>query len=188
MLGRCRRDPFDPASCAGAPITFAEAVAKFAAGSSRVTLASYVLMRRDRTCNAVTGCSPWGPAAQADAAPPVGNLSGGFPLKGSFGLKTSNSNVAAFWNDDSCPQPPGYTCADSVSFLSPTTSGVMSFPDQMTYAYLVYDNLFIPPSPQDEGWPGDYSMTMSDSCARLVTAEATAMGIATKQFAALAHF
>ena len=181
-------DPFDPASCAGASITFAEAVARFPPGQSAVTLSSYVVMRRDRTCNGVTGCSAWGTSYQALAAPPVGNLSGGFPLQGSFGLNVSGSNVAAFWNDDSCPAPPGYTCADSLSFLSPVTSGPLSFPDQTAYAYLVYDNLFIPPSPQDESWTGDYSLTMTSSCARFVTAEATAQAIETMQFAALVHF
>ncbi len=136
----------------------------------------------------MTGCSPWGPSQQAKAAPPVGNLSGGFLLGGAFGLKTSGSDVAAFWNDASCPAPPGYTCADSITFLSPTMSGALSFPDQPDYAYLVYDNLFIPPSPQDEAWTADFSVTMTSSCARLVSAEVTAQAIQTIQFAALVHF
>ena len=75
-----------------------------------------------------------------------------------------------------------------MSFLSPTTSGALSFPDQMTYAYLVYDNLYIPPSPMDEGWPGDYSLTMTNACARLITAEVTSAQIETTQFAALVSF
>jgi hypothetical protein len=151
-------------------------------------LATYVLWRRDRTCNGVTGCSPWGPAQQANAAPPLGNLSGGFPLKGTFGLKINGSNVAAFWNDDSCPAPPGYTCADSISFQSPTTSGPLSFPDQDAYAYEVYDNLYIPPSPENQAWTGDYSLTMTSSCARLISAEVTSAQIETMQFAALVQF
>jgi hypothetical protein len=169
-------------------ITFAEAIAKFPAGSSEVTLSSYILWRRDRTCNLQTGCTAWGPAQQAAAAFWGGNLTGGFPLHGSFGLKIKGSNIAAFWNDDSCPTGPGYTCADSISFLSPTMSGPLSFPDQTAYAYLVYDKLFIPPSPQTKAWVADYSLTMTSSCAQFVSAEATAQKIETTQFAALAHF
>ena len=45
--GSVSTDPFDPASCAGAPITFSQAVAKFSPGSfPGSTLSSYVLWRR----------------------------------------------------------------------------------------------------------------------------------------------
>jgi hypothetical protein len=53
-------DPFDAASCAGAPITKAQAVARFAPGSSEAWLTTTTTVRtRVRTCNPVTGCGAW---------------------------------------------------------------------------------------------------------------------------------
>ena len=52
-------DPFDPASCAGPPITQAQLVAKFAMGASTTTLGNYTFAVERRACNQQTGCTAW---------------------------------------------------------------------------------------------------------------------------------
>jgi hypothetical protein len=54
-------DPFDPASCEGPRLTHAEAVALIGAGNAQKIVApAQKLRERKRSCNAVTGCGPWG--------------------------------------------------------------------------------------------------------------------------------
>lgn len=59
-------DPFDPASCDGAQITQAQAIAKIGAGNAfKVVAPAKKLMARKRSCNAVTGCGAWSEPAPA---------------------------------------------------------------------------------------------------------------------------
>jgi hypothetical protein len=52
-------DPFDPASCLGAPMTREEAIARFKAGATTTALGALSVVGRQRSCNPVTGCGPW---------------------------------------------------------------------------------------------------------------------------------
>jgi hypothetical protein len=59
-------DPFLAASCPGPAITREQAIAKIGAGNTfRVVAPATKLMARKRSCNAVTGCSAWGPTEPA---------------------------------------------------------------------------------------------------------------------------
>ncbi|NOU34444.1 MAG: hypothetical protein HOO96_41655 [Polyangiaceae bacterium] len=49
-------DPFDAASCTGAPLDF---VSKFAPGATEAVLGNYQIVLRKRQCNSTTGCTPW---------------------------------------------------------------------------------------------------------------------------------
>lgn len=66
--GLCRasvNDPFNPSSCVGAPMSRSEALARFKPGESSVTMGSYKVFRRDRTCNTFTGCGSWSDPSEA---------------------------------------------------------------------------------------------------------------------------
>ncbi len=53
-------DPFDPNSCTGASMTKEEALAFFEPGAREVVIGEYMMQRRSRPCNDVTGCGAWG--------------------------------------------------------------------------------------------------------------------------------
>src|SRR5215831_16415375 len=55
-------DPFDPASCTGAPMTQPQALAYFAPAATEAALAPYHVKIRSRSCNQLTGCAGWEPA------------------------------------------------------------------------------------------------------------------------------
>ena len=55
-------DPFDPASCTGAPITQQQALAYFAPAATEAAVAPYHVHIRSRACNQLTGCAAWQPA------------------------------------------------------------------------------------------------------------------------------
>ncbi len=55
-------DPFDPASCTGAPMTQQQALAYFAPAATEAALAPYHIKIRSRACNTLTGCAAWQPA------------------------------------------------------------------------------------------------------------------------------
>lgn len=155
-------DPFDTAACSGAPITFAELAAKFPAGAHVTSLGTYTLMKRTRSCDAVTGCSAWGDAVQATASPSFGS----FDLGGSLNVQTEGSQLAVTPRDASstCSY-----CRDALTFLSSTTSGPMTFPTDLdNYHYTRFDDVYIPPSPIDEVVSGTFSLTMTDDCAQVI--------------------
>ncbi|MFO0668409.1 MAG: hypothetical protein U0235_02115 [Polyangiaceae bacterium] len=52
-------DPFDPASCTGAPATTADFAARFAPGATLAYLGNYSVKVRTRDCNTVSGCTAW---------------------------------------------------------------------------------------------------------------------------------
>jgi hypothetical protein len=54
-------DPFDPSYCSGAAMTIDEEKALLN-GSNLYPLGKYTVYQRNRTCNSVTGCTPWLPA------------------------------------------------------------------------------------------------------------------------------
>ncbi|MGE5185303.1 MAG: hypothetical protein ACM31C_24710 [Acidobacteriota bacterium] len=56
-------DPFDPASCTGAPITQQQALAYFAPAATEAAIAPYHVSIRSRACNQLTGCAGWQPAS-----------------------------------------------------------------------------------------------------------------------------
>ncbi len=55
-------NPFDPASCDGPTITFAELQQKLGPGGTRTELGEFTIQRRARSCNSVTGCGAWAEA------------------------------------------------------------------------------------------------------------------------------
>lgn len=61
-------DPFDPASCSGAPITLAQFLSEFTPGAHEAALGAYTMMTRKRVCDPLTGCSPWTPTAPTGGA------------------------------------------------------------------------------------------------------------------------
>lgn len=52
-------DPFDPASCTGAPMANEDLNKYFEAGTRRGVAGTYQVATRRRTCTAVSGCSAW---------------------------------------------------------------------------------------------------------------------------------
>jgi hypothetical protein len=52
-------DPFDPDACLEDGMTQQEAQAHFGQGASTASLGTVMIVRRDRPCNAATGCGPW---------------------------------------------------------------------------------------------------------------------------------
>jgi hypothetical protein len=59
-------DPFDAASCTGAPMTLQEGIAMIGAGNQfSFVPGQTALLQRTRLCNAVTGCAAWSVPAQA---------------------------------------------------------------------------------------------------------------------------
>jgi hypothetical protein len=59
-------DPFDAASCTGAPMTLQEGIAMIGAGNQfSFVPGQTALMQRTRLCNGVTGCGAWSVPAQA---------------------------------------------------------------------------------------------------------------------------
>jgi hypothetical protein len=57
--GGASTDPFDPASCTGAPMTRAQALTYFAPAATEAALAPFHVQIRERSCNSVTGCAAW---------------------------------------------------------------------------------------------------------------------------------
>ena len=67
-VGGSSTDPFDPASCQGAPMTQADAVSHFNAGSSYTGLGTFTgPQSRSRTCNQLTGCGAWSAGSPGNA-------------------------------------------------------------------------------------------------------------------------
>lgn len=59
-------DPFDAASCTGAPMTLQEGIARIGAGNQfSFVPGETALVQRTRLCNEVTGCGAWSAPAQA---------------------------------------------------------------------------------------------------------------------------
>lgn len=52
-------DPFSPHSCAGAAMTWHEAMVRFKAGTATAALGRYEIRERSRSCEKLMGCSPW---------------------------------------------------------------------------------------------------------------------------------
>jgi len=52
-------DPFNEASCTGAPITSKNAPSYFVPGTSKAYLGRFNLAKQFRNCNKLTGCGPW---------------------------------------------------------------------------------------------------------------------------------
>lgn len=180
-------DPFDPASCSGPAITFAQAAAKFPSGASSVALGSYKLMARSRSCNSVTGCSAWGTPTQAKAPPPHGYDTGDFVLGGTFRIITSGSNLEVSPLDDTCKAAYSY-CNASLSFPSTETSGTLTFPQATEYQYVAMDIYLIPPNPDPQNLFQTYTLTMTDSCAEVHSAETATSGPATTQYGLLVRY
>lgn len=58
-------NPWDPAYCTGAPITDAEALARFAPSATSAQLSALpTAWMRKRTCHPVTGCGAWGTTSE----------------------------------------------------------------------------------------------------------------------------
>src|SRR4051812_8192129 len=51
--------PFDPASCQGAAISDADALARFAPGAGAAQAGRFSMVMRERTCTNRTGCTAW---------------------------------------------------------------------------------------------------------------------------------
>ncbi|HEX7663143.1 MAG TPA: hypothetical protein VF407_01465 [Polyangiaceae bacterium] len=159
------KDPFDATACAGPPITFAQAAAKFASGASTASLGSYELMVHTRTCTAVSGCSAWTTPVQALAYRAHGNTTGDFPLGGAAYLEVAGSTISAEFADSS--NGPG---AESLEFLSTATSGPIDFAKfDHGYMYTALYELYVPPIPQTEEWGAAFTVNVTDHCATAVS-------------------
>lgn len=180
-------DPFDPASCPGPAITFAQAVAKLSSGASSVALGSYKLMARSRSCNSVTGCSAWGTPTQAKAPPPHGYDTGDFVLGGSFRIVTDGSGLEVAPLDDTCNVAYSY-CTASLAFPSSQTSGTLTFPEATEYQYQAMNIYLVPPYPEQQNLFQTYTLTMTDSCAEVHSAATTTSGPATTQYGLLVRY
>lgn len=92
LQGDVAADPFDPASCIGAPMTRDQAIALFAPGATDIVVGSYVIQKRSRPCNAVTGCGAWG-ATTTRLGSSIGSLSPDLEMKGSLHLKVVGDDI-----------------------------------------------------------------------------------------------
>jgi hypothetical protein len=52
-------DPFDPDACLEEEMLESEARSRFGQGASTASIGTVTIVRRDRPCNAATGCGPW---------------------------------------------------------------------------------------------------------------------------------
>jgi hypothetical protein len=189
--GPITNDPFDPLSCTGTNLTYAQATALFKPGSSTRVLGSYVVKHRSRTCNPVTGCSAWDAPTQAFAAPPHDAVTGGFPTGGVAQLEA--------------PPDPGFAvtfvlrlidASSSMAFPSgtsqshsTTTAGTLLWPSA-PYVYTALDNHFIPALLVPEPLPGRFiafplDFTVTTSCLRGASSGETGV---TDQYALLVRF
>jgi hypothetical protein len=107
-------DPFDPASCAGTPITLAQAGSMFAPGATTAALGNYTILARRRACNQISGCAPW----QSYSPLPwslLGIDSGvNVPMAGSAELAISGSSVNLVLSTSSgapCSVAQGLACS-----------------------------------------------------------------------------
>jgi hypothetical protein len=187
--GPLSNDPFDPASCSGPLLTYAQASAMFTLGATTHVLGSYVVMHRTRTCGAV--CGPWSEATQAYAAPPHNAVTGGFANVGSAQLEAPPTDpsdvtftVRLIDASSSLAYPSGTT-----EFESLTASGTLLWPSS-AYVYTALDNHFIPASPVPEPLPGPFvavplDVTLTTSCLRAASGEAADV---TDQYALLVRF
>jgi hypothetical protein len=211
--GPTTNDPFDPASCQGAPITQAEFFAKFAAGSTGADLGAYNLLTRTRSCDPITGCSAWSTGSNAVATIPPGEstwIGGGYPLKGEACFVL----FAAGWIAPGTSETPGLVFEDQqsgppsdwnsfthilnlshVETAAAGASGVMTFTvhNSGTYGYGLEDNWLVPPTPVEGYVPSIagtntvavFSATVTNACVRLVSG---ASAQETTQYAALVRF
>src|SRR5579884_3234707 len=117
-------DPFDPQSCPGQPLTEAQAATFFQAGATQAVVGSYTIEMRQRSCNSVTGCGPWGTPTTGLGAV----LGGGTqPLTGTILLNVQGSSVVLTLQDrtEELPYFMGSTC--SAVDGTPETCGAYSY-------------------------------------------------------------
>lgn len=117
-------DPFDPASCGGAPLTEAQAAQFFQPGATQATIGTYTIEMRQRSCNPVTGCGSWGAPATGLGAV----LGGGTqPLGGTIFLNVEGTTVVLALQDhtEEKPYSMGATC--STVDGTPVTCGGYSY-------------------------------------------------------------
>lgn len=87
-----RADAFDPKSCEGPAMTRAEAIARFAPGTTETIIGTYVIEKRQRTCNAVTGCGSW-QAPVTKLAASLGRLTPDLELRGEVRLVLEGTDI-----------------------------------------------------------------------------------------------
>lgn len=181
--GALSNDPFDAAACAGPSLGFAEAMAQLGE-QPFVTLASYTLMARERTCDGDGVCGAWQEPYVAAAKHYGGNTTGGFPLRGELRLQTRDEQIEVVAMDASIFTPD----YDSLHFLSPTQAGPLGFPPDTAYRYTAEDQSFIPPSPVNDAWLATFELSVGVSCAQVRSLETSAEGPVSKQYALLARY
>lgn len=93
-------DPFDPQSCTGAAMTFEDAVALFEPGATKATIGEYVVQRRARPCNSVTGCGAWG-ATTTLLGMSLGSLGFDMEMRGAVGLEVEGGQIIVKLEDGS---------------------------------------------------------------------------------------
>lgn len=130
--GTSTNDPFDPASCSGAPMTLAEFVSHFTAGAHSTELGAYTMMTRNRVCDPVTGCSAWSKTV------PTGNtgIDGVPELAGTAHLVVGSATTVSLLLADA--SYPGSLRADAVA-----NAGPLSFVIGSSSPYLYGDPRYI---------------------------------------------
>ena len=182
-------DPFDDNSCLGDPITYPQVIALFPAGASTVDIGSYVLYTKTRSCNGVTGCSAFGDSTQATARMAEGNENGGFGLAGFVQLQAGDDGNGAYLdlNLVDFSSDVSFEGITEFELNNITISDVpVPWPTTQGYDYELLDNLFIPPSPDGAAVLGDFSITMTTSCLRVVGAPNSQQN--TNEYALLIRF
>ncbi len=93
-------DPFDPASCQGAPMTQAQAAALFAPGATTAPFGRFRIYRHYRTCTQATGCSSWSAGGPSGTWNDLEGKSELYVQGSSIGLRLLSDNV-----DQGCLAP-----------------------------------------------------------------------------------
>lgn len=103
-------DPFDPNSCTGAPMTREEALAFFAPGTTKAVIGEYVIQKRSRPCNSVTGCGTWRePITRIGHS--LGSISADMEMRGRVVLEVQGDEIVLKLEDVTLPERVGSQCS-----------------------------------------------------------------------------
>ncbi len=85
-------DPYNPTTCQGEPLTLEEAKNAFQSGALMANLGNYVVHRRERTCNAISGCGEWSKSTTFIESS-NGSMTNNLELKGNIILKIQDDKI-----------------------------------------------------------------------------------------------
>ena len=162
-------DPFDPASCQGAPMSHADADARWAARQGR--LGTYQLAIRKRTCTGADAstCGAWAPK-------PIIELDWRNDASGFFELRKYDGEIRLVMQARTCRES-SYYGADSDELVGASCDGIGH--DLYCYSYNISRRCGAPTVPADnltvDGTFIEFTGTLTENCVRLVSTKSRAL-------------